>query len=84
MSAADHANDQDRELAVVTAERDDLQLRLDEAEAVIDAVRRTRKTVEGLSVDAASHWRREGDHWDLGFSDGCAKAAALLDQVDGL
>lgn len=39
-TAAEMANDAEREIAVLTAERDDLKLRLDEAQAVIDETRR--------------------------------------------
>ena len=74
MSAADLANDQDRELTVVTAERDDLQLRLDEAEAVIAAVRKVRAWVE-VAVD--------------GLLPGVVRRALMhvlssLDEIDGL
>ena len=84
MSAADLANDQDRELTVVTAERDDLKLRLDEAEAVIDAVRRARKTITTKRRLHYDRWN-ETDNEEHG-----AKSAAyqdvldLLDAVDGL
>lgn len=84
MSAADLANDQDRELTVVTAERDDLQLRLDEAEAVIDAVRKVR---DAVGRRKAVHYRRWNEH-DID-DDGSKVSAyqdvlALLDEVDGL
>ena len=88
MSAADLANDQDRELTVVTAERDDLQLRLDEAEAVIDAVRKVRdvaaRSVHQDEESAAlasneiicSRWLSRRDTW--------GKVVVLLDEIDGL
>ena len=83
MSAADLANDQDRELTVVTAERDDLQLRLDEAEAVIDAVR-------GVRVLFAQEFARVAR--SLGPNapavvprlDAVRTAIGMLNKVDGL
>jgi|JI10StandDraft_1071094.scaffolds.fasta_scaffold755394_3 hypothetical protein len=84
MSAADLANDQDRELTVVTAERDDLQLRLDEAEAVIDAVRKVRDEIKGDGEEAEHDYIDTGNLYDAGLVDGFTKAVDLLDKVDGL
>lgn len=83
MSAADLANDQDRELTVVTAERDDLKLRLDEAEAVIDAVRGVRVLFgQEIARLQRSLWpdRPSVAHRLVALRD----AVALLDEVDGL
>ena len=81
MSAADLANDQDRELTVVTAERDDLKLRLDEAEAVIDAVRKVRDSIAEVAriMDMlAKPGEQNGTHY-------AAKAITnRLNQIDGL
>ena len=84
MTAADLANDQDRELTVVTAERDDLQLRLDEAEAVIDAVRKVRDEIKGDGEEAEHDYIDTGNLYDAGLVDGFTKAVDLLDKVDGL
>ena len=84
MSAADLANDQDRELTVVTAERDDLKLRLDEAEAVIDAVRKVRDEVKGDGEEAEQDFIDTGNLYDAGLVDGFTKAVDLLNKVDGL
>lgn len=83
MSAADLANDQDRELTVVTAERDDLKLRLDEAEAVIDAVRGIR----GLFGQEIARLERSlwpNDPAVVARLDAVRNAIGMLDGVDGL
>ena len=83
MSAADLANDQDRELAVVTAERDDLQLRLDEAEAVIDAVRGVRVLfAQEIARLERSLW--PNDPAVVARLDAVRNAIGMLDGVDGL
>ena len=83
MSAADLANDQDRELTVVTAERDDLQLRLDEAEAVIDAVRGVRVLfAQEIARLERSLW--PNDPAVVARLDAVRNAIGMLDGVDGL
>ena len=85
MNAADLANDQDRELTVVTAERDDLQLRLDEAEAVIDAVRKVRVRIAAWAEESAVVAdSARGDKEDQGMADAYSDAICALDEVDGL
>lgn len=83
MSAADLANDQDRELTVVTAERDDLKLRLDEAEAVIDAVRGVRVLfAQEIARLERSLW--PNDPAVVARLDAVRNAIGMLDKVDGL
>ena len=83
MSAADLANDQDRELTVVTAERDDLKLRLDEAEAVIDAVRGVRVLfAQEIARLERSLW--PNDPAVVARLDAVRNAIGMLDGVDGL
>lgn len=83
MSAADLANDQDRELTVVTAERDDLQIRLDEAEAVIDAVRGVRVLfAQEIARLERSLW--PNDPAVVARLDAVRNAIGMLDGVDGL
>ena len=85
MSAADLANDQDRELTVVTAERDDLQLRLDEAEAVIDAVRKVRDDCRELHEAAATaKGQVDAPSLFLGMEIAAGYTRRHLDLVDGL
>lgn len=84
MSAADLANDQDRELAVVTAERDDLQLRLDEAEAVIDAVRKVRDGLCHSHTVIWSDWGTPPDRYRVGMHDMAKGTVQRMDRIDGL
>ena len=83
MSAADLANDQDRELTVVTAERDDLKLRLDEAEAVIDAVRGVR-VLFGQEIARLERSLWPNDPAVVARLDAVRNAIGMLDGVDGL
>ena len=83
MSAADLANDQDRELTAVTAERDDLKLRLDEAEAVIDAVRGVR-VLFGQEIARLERSLWPNDPAVVARLDAVRNAIGMLDGVDGL
>jgi hypothetical protein len=88
MRAQELANDLAHQLELVESERDDLKLRLDEAEAVIDAVRKVRdvaaRSVHQDEESAAlasneiirSRWLSRRDTW--------GKVVVLLDRIDGL
>ncbi len=83
MSAADLANDLAHQLELVESERDDLQLRLDEAEAVIDAVRGVRVLfAQEIARLERSLW--PNDPAVVARLDAVRNAIGMLDGVDGL
>jgi len=84
MRAQELANDLAHQLELVESERDDLKLRLDEAEAVIDAVRKVRDEIKGDGEEAEHDYIDTGNLYDAGLVDGFTKAVDLLDKVDGL
>lgn len=83
--AQELANDLHHALEVVEAERDDLKLRLDEAEAVIDAVRKVRKTIAAWAEESAIVADSpRGEKEDQGMADAYSDAVCALDEVEGL
>lgn len=85
MTAAENlANELHAELDVVTCERDNLKLQLDEAQAVIDAVRRVRRTITAKRRMYYDRYNETDDARDAAVAATYGDVRALLDEVDGL
>ena len=80
MSAADVANDLAHQLELVESERDELHLRLDEAEAVIDGARTVRLDIVALVNGIGSGAGRRERTRVAAF----CRVLRMLDEVDGL
>ena len=85
MRAQELANDLAHQLELVESERDDLKLRLDEAEAVIDAVRKVRDECRELHEAAATaKGQVDAPSLFLGMEIAAGYTRRHLDGVDGL
>ena len=83
MRAQELANDLAHQLELVESVRDDLKLRLDEAEAVIDAVRGVRVLfAQEIARLERSLW--PNDPAVVARLDAVRNAIGMLDGVDGL
>lgn len=85
VNAADLANEATAELAVVENERDDLKLRLDEAESTVEAARRQVAELEqrAKACDSAAEWSSNGNLLEA-RANAFRDAARMFDQVEGL
>lgn len=82
--AGELANDLAHQLEIVEAERDELKLLLDEAQAVIDAVRKVRERIAEAERAHYRLWAEDDDETSRLQALACRDALALLDGIDGL
>lgn len=83
-SAAEMANDAEREVAVLTAERDELKLQLEEAQAVIDETRKARDGIDADRLAARARYSESASSADNLVADVLGLVVARLNWIDGL
>lgn len=83
-TAAQMANDAEREIDLLIAERDDLKLQLDEANAVIDATRKARDGIDADRLAARARYSESASSADNLVADVLGLVVARLNGIDGL
>lgn len=84
MRAQELANDLAHQLELTEAERDEAVRERDEAQAVVDAVRKVRDVTRERAAQLSGRWVTQGRAEDRSAGDTAWAVVALLDGIDGL